>query len=108
MPLTGANRLSIHMENVMKKTDGVRRVSGGVRKLGVFTGHMLVATVMYLVVLLVSAATGLVVDWVATWCNDKFMLATMNLVGNALMLLDGVCLLWAAAWSTVNAFKDKG
>ena len=52
--------------------------------------------------------TGRVVDWVATWCNDKFMLATMNLVGNALMLLDGVCLLWAAAWSTVNAFKDKG
>lgn len=82
-----------------------RRFRGGIRRLGVFTGNMLMGTAMYLIVLLLAAASGLVVDWVATWSSDEFMLATMTWVGNMLMLVDGVLLLWTAVVSAYRAFK---
>lgn len=88
----------------MNKKDR-RRIRGAIRRLGVFTGNLLIGTVMYLIVLLLVSASGLVVDWVATWCNDTFMLATMRIIGNMLMVLDGVLLVWTAFWSTVKAFK---
>ena len=81
------------------------RNSGYMRRLGVFTGNMAMGTAMYLIVLLLAALSGLVVDWVATWSHDGFMLATMRVVGNALMLFDGALLLWTAAISTYRAFK---
>lgn len=74
------------------------------KTLGLFVGHMVSATVMFLVVLLLSALTTQVTDWVETWCTDRFLLMTMRLISDALLITDGLLLLWTAVWSVFAAF----
>src|SRR5690606_34821819 len=104
-PLGRSRALLFALRRTHMNEKDTRRLSGGIRRLGVLTGNTLMRTAIYLIVLLLAAASGLVVDWVATWSNDDFMLATMTWVGNALMLVDGVLLLWTAVVSAYRAFK---
>lgn len=77
------------------------------KNLGLFVGHMVSGTVCFLVVLLLSAITDLVTNWVETWCTDQFMLATMHIISNLLVLTDGALLIWTAVWSVFAAFGLK-
>lgn len=71
----------------MRKKKEVR-TGGHIHRLGVFIGHLVVNSVMFLAIMLVAAGTGYVADWVATWCNDQFMLTVMQYVDRAVFLLD--------------------
>ena len=87
------------------RTTETRRISGDIRRLGVFTGHMLMGTAMFIVVLLCAALTGLAADQLAPLIGDHFSIVVLEWVSRILIVLDGVLLVWHSAQAVRRAFK---